>query len=100
MVWRVELTTRLPFHHDGQTLRSMKAAEIIAEIKGLPPEGYAEVSAFMLKVEQDDPTLQVALQRKQDSLSGQGTSRPYQEAIASVRAGLAGPHVRRPAKRS
>lgn len=64
----------------------MKAAEIIAEIKGLTPEEYAEVSAFMLKIEQDDPALMVALQRKQDSLSGQGTSRPYQEAIASVRA--------------
>jgi hypothetical protein len=75
----------------------MKAAEIIAEIKGLPPEGYAEVSAFMLKVEQDDPALQVALQRKQDSLSGQGTSRPYPEAIASMRAGLTRPHANRPA---
>lgn len=78
----------------------MKAAEIIAEIKGLTPEEYAEVSAFMLKIEQDDPALMVALQRKQDSLSGHGTSRPYQEALASVRAGLAKPHARRPAKGS
>jgi hypothetical protein len=78
----------------------MKPAEIIAEIKGLTPEGYAEVSAFMLKIEQDDPALMVALQRKQDSLSGQGTSRPYQEAIASVRAELAKPHESRPAQGS
>jgi hypothetical protein len=71
-------------------------AEIIAEIKGLPPEGLAEVSAFMLQIEQDDPALQVALQRKQESLSGQGTSRPYQEAIASLRAELAKPNESRP----
>lgn len=100
MGWRVELTTRLPYYGDGLTVPPMKAAEIIAEIKGLPPEGLAEVSAFMLKIERDDPALLVALQRKQDSLSGQGTSRPYQEAIASVRAGLARPHARRPAKGS
>ena len=75
----------------------MKAAEIIAEIKSLPPEDLAEVSAFILKMEQDDPALQVALQRKQESLSGQGTSRPYQEAIASLRAGLIKPHESRPA---
>jgi hypothetical protein len=75
----------------------VKAAEIIAEIKALPPEGLAEVSAFMLKVEQDDPALQVALQRKQDSISGQGNSRSYQEAIASVRARLTKPHANRPA---
>jgi hypothetical protein len=75
----------------------VKAADIIAEIKGLPPEGFAEVSAFMLKAEREDPALQIALQRKQDSLLGQGTSRPYQEAIASVRAGLTKPHASRPA---
>ena len=84
MVWFVELTTSLPFHRDGQILHSMKAAEI----KGLPPEGLAEVYAFMLKIERDDPALLVALQRQQESLSGQGTSRPYQEAIASVQASL------------
>ena len=67
---------------------SVKAAEIIAEIKGLPPEGYAEVSAFMLKVEQDDPALQVVLQRLQQSTTGQVVSRPYEEALASVRAAL------------
>lgn len=74
----------------------MKAAEIIAEIKGLSPEGLAEVSAFMLQIEQEDPALRVALQRKQESLSGQGTSRPYQEAIASLRAELAKPDESRP----
>jgi hypothetical protein len=78
----------------------MKAAEIIAEIKGLPPEDLAEVSAYMLKIERDDPALLVALQRKQDSLSGQGTSRPYQEVIASIRADLAKAHARHPAKGS
>ena len=66
----------------------MKAAEIIAEIKGLPPEGLAEVSAFMLKIEQDDPALQVATQRMHQSITGQVVSRPYEEALASVRAAL------------
>jgi len=75
----------------------VKAAEIIAEIKGLPPEGLAEVSAFMWQIEQEDPALLIALQRMQESLTGQGTSRPYQEALASVRAGLAKAHENRPA---
>lgn len=78
----------------------MKAAEIIAEIKSLPPEGLAEVSAFMLQIEQDDPALQIALQRKQESLSGQGTSRPYQEVIASLRSELAKTNESRPARGS
>jgi hypothetical protein len=75
----------------------VKADEIIAEIKALPPEEFAVVSAFMLKVEQDDPALQVAIQRMQESRSGQGTSRPYEEVIASVRAELAKAHASRPA---
>ena len=66
----------------------MKADEIIAEIKGLPPEGLAEVSAFMLQIERDDPALQVALQRLHQSTTGQVVSRPYEEALASVRAAL------------
>lgn len=66
----------------------MKAAEIIAEIKGLPPEGLAEVSAFMLKAEREDPALQVALKRKHQSTTGQVVSRPYAEAAASARAAL------------
>ncbi len=66
----------------------MKAAEIITEIKGLPPEGLAEVSAFMLQIERDDPALQVALQRLHQSTTGQMVSRPYEEALASVRAAL------------
>jgi len=66
----------------------MKAAEIIAEIKGLPPEGLAEVSAFILQIEQDDPALQVAIQRMHQSNTGQVVSRPYEEALASVRAAL------------
>jgi len=75
----------------------VKADEIIAEIKALPPEGLAEVSAFMLQLEQDDPAFQVALRRTQESLSGQGTSRPYEEAIASARTELAKAHASRPA---
>lgn len=66
----------------------VKAAEIIAEIKGLPPEGLAEVSAFMLKAEREDPALQVALQRKHQSATGQVVSRPHAEAVASARAAL------------
>jgi UDP-galactopyranose mutase len=69
-------------------VHNVKAAEIIAEIKGLPPEGYAEVFAFMLKTERDDPALQVALNRKQNSTTGQVVSRPYEQAKASVRAAL------------
>ena len=66
----------------------MKAAEIIAEIKGLPPQELAEVSAYMLKSEQEDPALQVALQRKHSSTTGHVVGRPYDEAHASVRATL------------
>lgn len=56
----------------------MKAAEIIAEIKSLPPEGYAEVSAFILGAEREDPAFQTALQRKRNSTTGQVVSRPYE----------------------
>jgi len=51
----------------------------------------------MLQIEREDPALQVALQRQQESLSGQGTSRPYQEALASGRAKLAKAHENHPA---
>jgi len=66
----------------------MKAAEIIAEIKGLTPEGYAEVSAFILGAEREDPAFQTALERKHSSTTGQVVSRPYEQAQASVRAAL------------
>ena len=66
----------------------MKAAEIIAEIKGLPPEGYAEVSAFILGAEREDPAFLMALERKRNSTTGQVVSRPYEQAQASVRASL------------
>jgi len=66
----------------------VKAAEIIAEIKGLPPEGFAEVSAFMLKAEREDPALQIALERKKQSTTGQVVSRPYEQAQAAARAAL------------
>ncbi len=75
----------------------VKADEIIAEIKGLSPEDFDKVSAFMLQTELEDPALQVALQRMQDSISGRGTSRPYHEVLASVRAKLAEVHAIRPA---
>lgn len=75
----------------------MKADEIIAQIKALPPEDFAKVSAFMLESEREDPALQIALERMQDSLSGRGASRPYEEVIASARAELAKAHARRPA---
>ena len=115
----------------------MKAAEIIAQIKELPPEEFEKVSAFilgeetpemlaaidegLLSLEQnggkiqtradleamirraaygEDPALQVALQRKQESISGLGTSRPYQEAIASARAALTRLNEDRPAQGS
>lgn len=72
------------------TVRLVKAAAaIIAEIKALPPEGLAEVSAFMLEVERADPALQVALERKEQSSStGHVVSRPYEQASAAVRAAL------------
>jgi hypothetical protein len=64
------------------------AAAIIAEIKALPPEGLAEVSAFMLEAERADPALQIALERKEQSSTGQVVSRPYEQAQAAVRAAL------------
>jgi hypothetical protein len=54
----------------------VKASEVIAEIKGLSPEGYAEVSAFILSTEREDPAVRTALQRKQTSSAGQVVSRP------------------------
>jgi hypothetical protein len=66
----------------------VKAAEIIAEIKGLSPEGYAEVSAFILAAERDEPAFQVALERKHHSTTGQVVSRPYAQAQAAARAAL------------
>lgn len=66
----------------------VKAEEIIAEIKGLPPEGLAEISAFMMQSEQVDPALRIALQRKHSSTTGQVVSRPYEQAKAAVRAAL------------
>ncbi|MBI2512975.1 MAG: hypothetical protein HYV96_13430 [Opitutae bacterium] len=68
--------------------RVKAAAAIIAEIKALPPEGLAEVSAFMLEVERADPALQIALERKEQSSTGQVVSRPYEQASAAVRAAL------------
>jgi hypothetical protein len=78
----------LIFLPSGTMVRAVKAAEIIAEIKGLPPEGLAEVSAFMLQIEQEDPAFQVALHRLQQSDTGQVVSRPYEEVLASVRTAL------------
>ena len=66
----------------------MKADEIIAQIKALPPEDFAKVSAFMQESEQDDSALQIALQRMQQSNTGQTISRPYEEVLASVRTAL------------
>jgi hypothetical protein len=59
-----------------------------AEIKGLPPERYAEVSAFILGAEREDPAFQTALERKRQSTTGQVVSRPYEQVKASVRASL------------
>ena len=59
-----------------------------AEIKGLPPEEFAEVSAFILRSEREDPAFQIAVQRKRNSITGQVVSRSYDEAKASVRASL------------
>jgi hypothetical protein len=73
---------------EGMTFHIVKAEEIIAEIKALPPEGLAQVSAFMQQLEQDDPALQIALQRMRESDTGQVVSRPYEEVIASVRTAL------------
>lgn len=66
----------------------MKAEEIIAQIKALPPEDFDKVSAFILEAEQNDPALQIALQRMQQSNTGQTISRPYEEVLTSVRAAL------------
>ncbi len=66
----------------------MKAPEIIAEIKNLSPKEYAEVSAFMLRAERNDPDFQVAIQRKHESAKGRSPSRPYEEVRASALASL------------
>lgn len=67
----------------------MNAAAIIAELKALPPEDFAEVSAFVLTIEREDPALQTALDRKRESKAGTTTSRPYEQsretAIAALR---------------
>jgi hypothetical protein len=62
----------------------MKAAAIIAELKTLPPEDFAEVSAYMLAVERGDPALQVALARKRDSAANRTPNRPYEQARAAA----------------
>jgi hypothetical protein len=62
----------------------MKAAEIISEIKGLAPGDLAEISAFMLQAEQEDPALQVALVRKRESAAGRVRSRPYEKSRAAA----------------
>jgi hypothetical protein len=61
-------------------LSPMNAAAIIAELKALPPEDFAEVSAYMLTVERDDPALQVALHRKRESVAKQVEGRSYAQA--------------------
>lgn len=66
----------------------MKADEIIAQIKALPPEDFAKVSAFMLEVDCDDAALQIAFQRMHESNTGQTVSRSHEEVLASVRAAL------------
>jgi hypothetical protein len=70
-------------------LSRMKAAEIIAELKGLPPQDFAEVSAFVLSAERKDPALQVALQRKRESTSGITENVPYAKARARAAAAVA-----------
>ena len=66
----------------------MKVAEIISEIKGLAPEDFAEVSAFILRAEHEDPALQVALARKRESAAGRVQSRPYETSRAAALASL------------
>ncbi len=69
----------------------MKAAEIISEIKGLTPEGYAEVSAFILQTERADPALQAALARKRAPAVAETTSLPYAASRAQALAALRPP---------
>ncbi|MBP6506239.1 MAG: hypothetical protein KA257_01630 [Opitutaceae bacterium] len=69
----------------------MKAAEIISEIKGLPPGDYAEVSAYMLRAEHEDPALQTALQRKRESGARDAQSVPYAQSRAQALAALRAP---------
>jgi len=84
----VHRTRGLPFCPTCSTFRAVNAAEIIAKIRDLPPAEFAEVSAFILSAEREDPACQSALQRKLDSTTGQVVSRPYEQARASVRASL------------
>lgn len=66
----------------------MKAAEIISEIKGLTPGEYAEVSAYMLSTERDDPALQTALQRKRESVTSGEPGVTYTQSRARAVAAL------------
>jgi hypothetical protein len=68
----------------------MKAADIISEIKGLPPQDFAEVSAYMLAAERNDPALSVALQRQQASVAGQ-PGVPYAQSRVKALASLDSP---------
>ena len=69
----------------------MKATEIIAEIKGLPPGDFAEVSAYMLRAEREDPALQTALQRKHESVARGEPGVPYAQSRTQALAALRSP---------
>jgi hypothetical protein len=75
-----------------------KLAEIQEAIQRLTPEEQQALRYWLYESqESDDAALETALQRQQDSKSGQGTSRPYQDVIASARAMLAKPDESRTA---
>ncbi len=69
----------------------MKAAEIISEIKGLPPGDFAEVSAYMLHTEREDPALQTALQRKHESAARGAQGVSYAQSRAGALSALRSP---------
>jgi len=76
----------------------IKLAEIQEAIRALPQEDQQVLLAWLQESDAgEDAVFRAALQRKEDSLSGLGTSRPYREAIASAQSLLAKPHDRRPA---
>lgn len=66
-----------------------KLAEIQEAIQRLSPDEQMALRSWLDGVpEIDDPAFKIALERKQQSVTGQVFSRPYEEVKASVEAAL------------
>lgn len=71
-----------------------KLEEIQDAILALSPAEQQALLAWLQKTDAgDEAAIQTALRRKQESISGLTTSRPYQGAVASARDALARSHA-------